>query len=310
VLQLQEGQAVRKYYVVSLSFISLILLVLAFSVSSCQGTNRPDDKIGVVVSIAPQADFVEAVGGEKVIVTVMVPPGADPHTYEPTPSQMVGVSNANIYAKVGSGVEFELAWMDKISQQNKKMLVVDCSKGIQMMEMEEHHGDEDDGEHHQGEDPHIWLSPQNAKLMVWNICSGLIQVDPQNESYYTRNRDEYLAKLDALDKDIREGLSRVINRRFIVFHPAWGYFARDYNLEQISIEIGGKEPSAKDIADLIRKAKELGIKIIFAEPQFNPRSAETIAEEIGGRVVFIDPLAEDYISNMRLVLGELVKAME
>jgi zinc transport system substrate-binding protein len=310
VLQLQEGQAVRKYYVVSLSFISLILLVLAFSVSSCQGTNRPDDKIGVVVSIAPQADFVEAVGGEKVIVTVMVPPGADPHTYEPTPSQMVGVSNANIYAKVGSGVEFELAWMDKISQQNKKMLVVDCSKGIQMMEMEEHHGDEDDGEHHQGEDPHIWLSPQNAKLMVWNICSGLIQVDPQNESYYTRNRDEYLAKLDALDKDIREGLSRVINRRFIVFHPAWGYFARDYNLEQISIEIGGKEPSAKDIADLIRKAKELGIKIIFAEPQFNPRSAETIAKEIGGRVVFIDPLAEDYISNMRLVLGELVKAME
>jgi zinc transport system substrate-binding protein len=300
---------VRKYYAVSLSFTSLILLVLAFSVSSCQETNQPNDKIGVVVSIAPQADFVAAVGGEKVVVTVMVPPGADPHTYEPTPSQMVGVSNANMYAKVGSGVEFELAWMDKISQQNKKMLVVDCSKGIQMIGMEENHGDEDGDEQHQGEDPHIWLSLQNAKLMVGNICGGLIKVDPQNEIYYTRNRDEYLAKLDALDKDIREGLSSVINRRFIVFHPAWGYFARDYNLEQIPIEIGGKEPSAKDIADLIQKAKELGIKIIFAEPQFNPRSAETIAKEIGGRVVFIDPLAEDYVSNMRLVLDELVKAM-
>jgi len=300
----------RKYYAVSLSFISLILLVLAFLVISCQETNRLDDKIGVVVSIAPQADFVEAVDGEKVIVTVMVPPGADPHTYEPTPSQMVGVSKAKMYAKVGSGVEFELAWMDKISQQNKKMLVVDCSKGIQMIGMEENHGDEDGGEQHQGEDPHIWLSPQNAKLMVWNICSGLIQVDPKNEAYYTRNRDEYLMKLDALDKDIQEGLSKVINRRFMVFHPAWGDFARDYNLEQIPIAIGGKEPSAKDIADLIQKARELGIKIIFAEPQFNPRSAETIAKEIGGRVVFIDPLAEDYISNMRLVLDELVKAME
>jgi zinc transport system substrate-binding protein len=239
-----------------------------------------------------------------------VPPGADPHTYELTPSQMMKVSKAKMYAKVGSGVEFELAWMDKIIEQNKAMLVTDCSKGIQMREMEEYYHDEDTGEHHRGEDPHIWLSPQNAKLMVGNICSGLVQVDPQNEAYYTRNRDEYLMKLDALDKDIQAGLSKVINRRFMVFHPAWGYFARDYNLEQIPIAIGGKEPSAKDIANLIQKAKELGIKIIFAEPQFNPRSAETIAKEIGGRVVFIDPLAEDYISNMRLVLDELVKAME
>jgi zinc transport system substrate-binding protein len=300
----------RDYYSVSLSFILFMLLVLVFLVISCQGTNQADDKIGVVVSIEPQADFAAAVGGGKLVVTVMVPPGADPHTYEPTPSQLVKVSRAKMYAKVGSGVEFELAWMDKISQQNEKMLIVDCSKGVQIMEMEEHQGDEDDCGHHQGGDPHIWLSPQNAKLMVENICSGLIQVDLQNEAYYTRNRDEYLAKLDALDKDIREGLSRVINRRFMVFHPAWGYFARDYNLAQIPIEVGGKEPSAKDIADLIRKAKELGIKIIFAEPQFNPKSAETIAKEIGGRVVFIDPLAEDYISNMRLVLDELVKAME
>jgi zinc transport system substrate-binding protein len=300
----------KKCCAVSFSFILLVLLVPVFLVISCRGTNQSDDKIGVVVSIAPQLDFVRAVGGEKVTVTVMVPPGADPHTYEPTPNQMVGVSKANIYAKVGSGIEFELAWMDKIGQQNKKMLIVDCSKGIKMMEMGENHGDEDDGEHHQGEDPHIWLSPRNAKLVVGNICSGLIQVDPQNEAYCTRNRDEYLAKLDALDRDIRDGLSEVKNRGFIVFHPAWGYFARDYDLEQIPIEIGGKEPSAKDIADLIQRAKELGIKIIFAEPQFNPKSAETIAKEIGGRVVFIDPLAEDYISNMRSVLDEMTKAME
>jgi zinc transport system substrate-binding protein len=295
---------------VLLSAVLMLVPALAFLNISCQGVSQRVEKIGVVVTILPQADFVQNVGGEKVDITVMVPPGADPHTYELTPSQMVKVSKAKIYAKVGSGVEFELAWMDKIIAQNKAMLVTDCSKGIQMREMEEYHHDEDNGEHHQGEDPHIWLSPKNAKLMVGNICSGLIQVDPQNEAYYTRNRDEYLAKLDALDKDIQEGLSGLRNRRFIVFHPAWGYFAKDYNLEQIPIEIGGKEPSAKDIANLIQKAEEQNIKIIFASPEFNPRSAEVIAKEIGGRVVFIDSLAKDYINNMRLVLNELVQAME
>jgi zinc transport system substrate-binding protein len=302
----------RKSYFITmlLPVVSVLVLTLAFLTTSCQGTSQPNDKIGVVVTILPQADFVENVGGDKVDVTVMVPPGADPHTYELTPSQLVKVSKAKMYAKVGSGVEFELAWMDKIIEQNKTMLVVDCSKGIQLMEMDEHHGDEDDGEHHQGDDPHIWLSSKNAKLMVANICSGLIQVDPQNEAYYTQNRDEYLAKLDALDRDIQEGLSGLRNRRFIVLHPAWGYFARDYNLEQIPIEIGGKEPSAKDIANLIQKAEEQNIKIIFASPEFNPRSADVIAKEIGGRVVFIDPLAKDYIKNMRLVLNEFVQVME
>jgi zinc transport system substrate-binding protein len=300
----------KSYRVVLLSVASLSVIILACLGISCRSQSEREDKIGVVVTIVPQAGFVQNVGGDKVDITVMVPPGADPHTYEPTPSQMVKASKAKMYAKVGSGVEFELAWMDKIVEHNKAMLVIDCSEGIQMRAMEEYNLDEDSGEHHRGDDPHIWLSPQNAKLMVGNMCRGLIQVDLQNEAYYTRNRDEYLAKLDALDKDIQQGLSGVRNRRFMVFHPAWGYFARDYYLEQIPIEIGGKEPSAKDIANLIQKAEQQNIKVIFASPEFNPRSAEVIAKEIGGRVVFIDPLAEDYINNMRLVLNELVKVME
>jgi zinc transport system substrate-binding protein len=301
----------RKFYAVSFSFVSLVLLGLAFLGSSCQETSQPRDKVGVVVTILPQADFVENVGGEKVDVTVMVPPGADPHTYELTPSQLVKVSKAKMYAEVGSGVEFELVWMDKIIEQNKAMLVLDCANGVRLMQMiEDEHHETDEGEHHTGNDPHIWLSPRNVKIMVENICSGLVRVDPQNEAYYTRNRDEYLAKLDTLDKDIQEGLSSLKNRRFIVFHPAWGYFARDYNLEQIPIEIGGKEPTAKDIANLIQEAEEQDIKIIFASPEFNPKSAEVIAKEIGGTVVFIDPLAKDYINNMRMVLDELVQVME
>jgi len=263
-----------------------------------------------VVSIAPQADFVEAIGGNKVKVTIMVPPGADPHTYEPTPGQLVELSQAKMYAELGSGLEFELAWMDKISQQNKQMLIVDCSKGISLIESTEDSHEETSGEHQGGTDPHDWLSPKDAEIMVKNIAAGLMTVTPENESYYAQGRDAYIAKLEALDKDIRDGLAGITNRRFIVFHPAWSYFAAEYNLEEIPIEIGNKEASAKDIASVVQEAEEFDIKIIFAEPEFSPRSAEVIAQEINGKVVFIDPLARDYINNMRLVLNDLVQAMK
>lgn len=300
----------NKYHVSSILIISLILLGLIFLGSSCRKTNQTDDRTRVVVSIAPQADFVEAIGGEKVRVTVMVPPGADPHTYEPTPGQLVELSQARMYAEVGSGLQFELAWIDKISQQNKQMLIVNCSDGIPLMESNENNQEETLEEHQGGTDPHVWLSPKDAEIMVKNIAAGLMAVDPDNENYYAQGRDSYVAKLEALDKDIRDGLSGITNRRFIVFHPAWSYFAAEYDLEEIPIEIGNKEPSAKDIAAVIQKAEEFDIKIIFAEPEFNPRSAEVIAQEIGGEVVFIDPLARDYISNMRVVLNDLIQAME
>lgn len=250
--------------------------------------------MGVAVTIPPLAYFVENVGGVLVDVTVMVPPGASAHTYEPSPSQMVKLSKAEVYVKVGSGVEFELAWMDKIIDVNPSMLVVDCSEGVTML----------------GSDPHIWLCPLNAKLMVENICNGFIEVDPVNEPYYIQNRDDYLRQLDELDEEIREQIGGVANRVFMVFHPAWGYFARDYGLEQIAIEVEGKEPSAKDIADLIDEALEHDIEFVFASPQFNQDPARTIAREIGGEVVSVDPLAEDYIANMHTVLGYLVQELK
>jgi len=297
-------------HILSILIISLILFGLTFVGSSCGEPNQTDNRIGVVVSIAPQADFVEAVGGDRVRVTVMVPPGADPHTYEPTPGQLVELSHARIYAEVGSGLQFELAWIDKISQQNKQMLIVNCSEGISLMKSNEDSQEETLDEHQGGTDPHVWLSPKDAEIMVKNIAAGLMAVDPENESYYAQGRDSYVAKLEDLDKDIRDGLAGITNRRFIVFHPAWSYFAAAYNLEEIPIEISNKEPSAKDIATVVQEAREFSIKIIFAEPEFNPRSAEVIAQEIDGKVVFIDPLARDYISNMRVVLNDLIQAME
>jgi len=281
----------------------LLILGLPVSAISCGREEEASEKIGVVVSILPLADFVENVGGEKVNVSVMVPTGASPHVYEPTPSRMAALAGAKMYAKVGSGVEFELFWMDKLVAINAEMLVVDCSKGIEIQEMA--------GDHeHGGMDPHIWMSPLNVRILVRNICDGLVQVDPGSKTFYEKNRDAYLQELTRLDRDIRDGLSGMTNRKFMTYHPAFGYFAREYNLAMLPIEVEGKEPKVKGVAHLIEQAKGYNIKVIFASPQFNPQSVEVIAKAIGGRVVFIDSLARDYIMNVRLLLDELVQAME
>ena len=294
---------------ISILLALVLAAALAISAMSCERKEEISKKIGVVVTILPQAEFVESVGGEKVEVSVMVPPGANVHIYEPTPSQMTALAEAEIYAKVGSGIEFELVWLDKLVAVNKKMLIVDCSKGVELQEMIGKYEHEEEHEHGVM-DPHIWMSPLNAQIMVRNICDGLVQVDPDNKPYYERNRDAYLQKLAKLDQSIRDGLSAVTHRRFMVYHPAFGYFAREYNLTMIPIEEEGKEPTAAGLARLIEQAKEHNIKVIFAEPQFNPQSAEVIAEAIGGRVVFINPLAENYIANLRSLLDELIQVME
>jgi zinc transport system substrate-binding protein len=290
----------------SVYLVIFMLASLVAAATSCTQKAESATKLGVVITILPQAEFVENIGGDKVDITVMVPPGASPHTYEPTPSQMAAISEAKLYAKVGSGVEFELTWMDKLIAQNDDMLVVDCSKSIELQQMTA--GDED--EPAGSMDPHIWMSPRNAQVMVRNIADGLIQIDPDNRAYYEQNRDAYLQKLEQLDQDIREGLSGVKNRVFMVYHPAFGYFASNYDLTMLPIEAEGKEPTPAGLQHLIEQAKEQNIRVVFAEPQFNPQSAKVIADAINGRVVLINPLARDYIENLRTLLGELLQAME
>jgi len=260
-----------------------------------------EEKIGVAVTILPQQEFVVRVGGDKVDITVMVPPGASPHTYEVTPAQMVQLSKAMVYCKVGSPIEFELAWLDKLLAQNKDILVVDCSKGIDLIQSD----DPDEP----GMDPHIWTSPRNAKIMVQNICAGLSQADPQNRQYYENNRDSYLKNLDELDIEMGALLTGAGAQTFIVYHPAWGYFARDYGLQQLGIEQEGKEPKAAYMSRLINEARLQNIKVIFISPEFDSRNAEAIAREIGGRVVIIDPLAGDYLQNMREVAAAFKEAL-
>ncbi|RJS92140.1 zinc ABC transporter substrate-binding protein [Candidatus Bathyarchaeota archaeon] len=251
------------------------------------------EKIRVIVTILPQAEFVEKIGGERVQVSVMVPPGASPHTYEPTPKQLVEVSEADIYFQVGSGIDFESAFMDKIVKLNSKMLVVNCSKGIKIFDR----------------DPHVWLSPRNAKKMVRNIYDALVQVDPKNREYYRRNMELYLEELDKLDREIREILKNVTNRHFMIYHPAWGYFAREYNLTQIPVEKEGKEPTVRGLMALIDQARRLKMKVIFVSPQFDRKKAETIAESIQGRIIFLDPLAKDYVDNLRSAALKIAQSM-
>ncbi|MEM8718671.1 MAG: zinc ABC transporter substrate-binding protein [Cyanobacteria bacterium P01_G01_bin.39] len=271
----------------------------------------------ITVSILPQEYFVEKIGGDRVEVNVMVEPGASPATYEPKPQQMKALSEAEAYVNIG--VPFEKAWMEKIKGANPQMLVIDSAQGIEQIEMvaHHHHGEEHGGEaehaHDHGAenlDPHVWLSPQLVKVQAENIYQGLVEIDPENEAEYQANLAQFLTEIDQLDQQIQQNLAGIENRQFIVFHPAWGYFARSYDLEQISIEVGGQEPSAAELGEIVKEAQEENIKVIFAQPEFSTKSAETIAQEIGGKVSLITPLAPDWSNNLLQVSQTFAEVLQ
>jgi zinc transport system substrate-binding protein len=259
-----------------------------------------DGRLGVVVSIAPQEYFVERIGGDHVSASVMVEPGADPHTYEPKPEQMRALSRSAGYFSIG--VEFETAWLDKFAAANPGLQIVDTIANIERMPMEAHHHDDGEEGHARGEpDPHVWLSPELVKVQSQTIYGALADLDPAHEAEYRANLDAFIADIDALEADIKATLSGLENKKFMVFHPAWGYFARDFGLEQIPIEVGGQEPSAQELAHLIQEARDEDIRVVFAQPELSTQDAETIASEIDGEVLLIDPLAPDWLENMRTV---------
>jgi zinc transport system substrate-binding protein len=294
-----------------ISFLFGILLVLSLSLfvtSACQrSTPEPtgelaEGRLTVTVSIVPQKYFVERVGGERVDVNVMVLPGNNPATYEPRPEQLTALSRSAAYFSIG--VPFEDAWLEKIAAANEDMLVVDTAEGIDRMPMEVDH------EHGDGPlDPHIWLSPELVKVQAQNIANALAKLDPAHSDEYIANLDAFIADIDALEADIRETLAGASSNKFIVFHPAWGYFAHDFELEMIPIEIGGQEPSAQELAQLIAEAQEEGIRVIFAQPEFSTEDAETIAREIGGEVLLVSPLAEDWLGNLTRVADTFAEVL-
>lgn len=269
------------------------------------------ENVQVVVSIPPQTYFVQRIGGDLVEVASMLPPGAFPHTFEPTAKQMKLLSQADLYVRIH--VEFENAWWDKIAAANPSMHVVDSTQGIDFLEGTAHHHEEAEEDHdhdHHGRDPHVWLSPAAVKLQAESIYEGLLQVDPTHQETYLTNKEQFLTHLDALDQEIQQLLADLKNRTFMVFHPSWAYFARDYQLEELSIELEGKEPSAAEMTQLMKTAQAENIQVIFVQPQTSRRSAEIIARQIGAQVKELDPLAADWLQNMRRVARTLAENLQ
>jgi zinc transport system substrate-binding protein len=300
-------------------------------------------RITVFTSILPQEYFVERIGGERVEVQALVTPGSSPATYEPTPRQMAALSEAKIFFRIG--VPFENAFVPKIEGSMGTLRIIDTRKGITLRRMKAHHhhngereeadhaGDEShaheeephhrehregddhhaaEKEHHHqegGTDPHVWLSPRLVKVQARTIADALIEIDPAGKAAFERNLAAFLKDLDALDAHLVEALAPVKGKTFMVFHPAWGYFADAYGLEQEPIEIEGKDPSGRQLARIIDTAKEESVRVIFVQPQFSKESAKRIAKAIGGAVVPINPRARDYVDNLERVAAAVLLAI-
>ncbi|PHS40673.1 MAG: zinc ABC transporter substrate-binding protein [Sulfurovum sp.] len=254
--------------------------------------------MNAVVSILPQQTFVKAIGGDKVNVSLMVQPGNSPHTYEPKPSQMIEISKADLYFAID--VEFEQVWLPKFKSLNPKMQIIDLADNITKIQMKHACEEGSHDEHaHEGADPHIWTSPANVKIIAQNIYTALIENDPDNTEYYKRNFDSFLASIDETDKQVSDILSSLTDaRRFMVFHPSWGYFAKAYNLEQIAVEVEGKETKPKALIHLLKEAKEKKVTAIFTQPEFSDTVAKIIAKELQIPVVKVSPLAPNWSENL------------
>lgn len=275
----------------------LPLLLAALILAACsQLAAASPTPLQVEVSILPQKQFVSMIGGDLVSVSVLVPPGYEPANYSPSPSQMRALATAQLYFTIG--VPFEDAWLPKIHAVNPKLQIVPTQTGVEKIPMST------PGRTFTRKarllDPHIWLSPTLVRIQGMNIRDALIRIDPRHASSYRRNYVRFARYVDTVDEKILSILEAHAGETptFMVFHPAWGYFARDYGLRQMPIEIEGKDPAPRDLVRLIGEAKRRGIKTVFVEPQFSQHAAHAIASAIDGKVVAIDPLAEDWGNNL------------
>ncbi len=290
-----------------LQYIIMIAILLCASISQAA-------PLQVTVSIIPQEYFVSKIGGDLVDVNVMVKPGSSPAIYEPQPRQMAKLSKAEIYFAIG--VPFEQAWLPRFEAANPKLNVINLAESVTRHPMQTHL--HDTGEHHEDEanhakerdnskqsdnflaDPHIWLSPPLVRVISMQIRDSLIDADPQNSDIYRANYYSFAEEIDKLDKELIE-IFKTSEKRisFMTYHPSWGYFARAYGLNQIPIELEGKEPSPKQMTKIIDFARAESVSAIFIQPQFSRKSAQTIASSVNAKVLIADPLAGNWAENLR-----------
>ncbi|MGD8559857.1 MAG: zinc ABC transporter substrate-binding protein [Gammaproteobacteria bacterium] len=291
--------------------VSMVLLMAGTLVTAPVIVAAPALTVGV--SVLPQKYFVERIAGENANVIVMVGPGHNPATYEPRPRQITQLHNARLYFLMG--VPFEARWLKTIASVSPDMKLISLTEGVERLPMAAHespagHASNQDHQHGSLLDPHVWLSPVLVKKMAATIKDALIDADAERRQKYQLNYQQFIDDLDKLDQTIRQQLHNVRHRKFLVFHPSWGYYAQEYGLEQIAIERQGKQPGARSLAKIVNQARQQKIKVIFVQQQFSQRDAKTLARQIGASVVQVDPLAENYIDNLYDVTQKFVDALQ
>jgi len=271
-----------------------VCAALAFTACGATEPSAPSGRPVVGVSVLPQRYVVERVAGELVDVEVLLPPGANEATYEPSIGQVRALSGAVLYVEVGHpSFAVEQAWLGPLLADAKDVRVVDGSRGVELAPG----------------DPHYWLVPRHVGAMADSVAQALGELLPGERATIEANRARFRGELDALDAELASTLAPLRGRAFFVFHPAFGYFAREYGLEQVAIEHDGKEPDAREIARLVARAKSEGVRVIFVQPQFDRSAAATVADEVGARIELLDPLAPDWDANLRRIARALVEGL-
>lgn len=302
-------------------FLQLFIVIL-WGLGACLAASASSAPMQTVASIFPVADMIKQVGQDRLEVRTLLPPGASPHTFEPTPQQMIGLSKARLFIKIGAGLEF---WAERLlkAASSTDLMILDLSQGMPLLYGIHRHAHEHDAKKASpagegGADPHYWLDPVLAQKMVERIAQQLIKMDSAHAMTYLENAKRYNADLDGLHQEIKAKVKEFRTREYVTFHPAWNYFSRRYGLRVIGVieEAPGREPSPRDIARMVKELKKFKTRIVFAEPQFNPKIAHALAKEVGGKVLFLDPLGDpnhpeksSYLKLMRYNLSQMERLM-
>ncbi len=264
----------------------------------------PKKSLTVFVGIPPLAYFVKQIGGPLVTVETLLEPGHSPATYDPTPQQMVRLAEADVLFTVG--VPFEERLLKKISSGLTHVRVVDTRQGIQLQPISSN----DKHSSHGRMDPHIWLDPKLAAVQAATICKTLTDVAPSYTITFQRGLLKLRQQLDSIDTEIQMLLAPVQGKRIYVFHPSFGYFCRAYGLQQVAIEVNGKEPSARELTRIMESTRNHDVKTLFVQPQFAKKTARAIAENIGAKIEVLDPLSPDYIRNLGDIAKKIAKSFD
>ena len=273
---------------------NFIYIFIIFCLSACKPSAQSEQKPTITVTLEPLRYFTEAIAGDQYQVVSMVPKGSSPETYDPTPQQLVALNKSQAYFRIGH-IGFEQTWMDRLASNSPQLKFYDTSEGIDLIRTAGHqHGDH---YHAGGVEPHVWNSANNAIILAENIYQALCELDASHQSYYKERLDSLKQTIQQTDQIIRKLLQKA-DRTFLIYHPALSYFARDYDLKQVSIEEEGKEPSPAQLKTLIETCRKENIHVIFVQQEFDIRNARLIADELGVTIIPINPLSYDWPTEM------------